>query len=62
MKRASYKEAIAWVAMNDSAGDGDALNPDQVKFLITAILVADIFDVTLEKVGKDIVSFRKKHP
>ena len=60
MKRASYKEAIAWVALNDSAGDDDALLPDQVKHLITAALVADIFEVDQDKVGEDIVKYRKR--
>ncbi len=60
MKRASYKEAIAWVALNDSGGDDDALIPEEVKHLITAALVADIFGVDQSKVGEDIVKYRKK--
>lgn len=62
MKRASYREAIAWVALNDSGGEDDALVPGEVQHLITAALVADIFDVDQEKVGRDIVNFRKTHP
>lgn len=58
MKRASYKEAIAWVAMNDETAD---MNPESVKFFITSLLIADIFDVEEDKVGKDIVRFRKKN-
>jgi len=61
MKRASYKQAIEFVANEDSAGDGDALDANEVQWLITAVLVADIFDVPNEKVGKDIVAYRKKH-
>jgi hypothetical protein len=60
MKRASYKEAIAWVALNDSGGDDDALVPEKVQHLITAALVADIFEVPQSKVGEDIVKYRKK--
>lgn len=59
MKRASYREAIAWVANNDSAGEDDALDETIASQLITAALVADIFGVPDEKVGKDVVRFRK---
>jgi len=61
MKRASYRYAVAWIAENDSAGDDNALDPEVVSELITAQLVADLFDVPPEKVGRDIVRYRKKH-
>lgn len=59
MKRASYRQAIDWVAQNDSAGDSDALDVDAVSYLVSSVLVADIFDVPCDKVGKDIVRRRK---
>ena len=58
MKRASYKDAIDWIAHMDSAGDDDALEVESVQHLITAVLVADIFDVPQEKVGQDVVNRR----
>lgn len=58
MKRASYREAIDWIANYDSADDDDALDPEVVQDLITAVLVADIFFVPREKVGRDIVKRR----
>jgi hypothetical protein len=61
VKRASYRYAVAWVAENDSGGDHDALIPGEVQHLITAALVADLFDVPQEKVGVDIVRYRRKH-
>jgi hypothetical protein len=60
-KRASYREAIAWVAKNDSGGSADALDVKEVSELITAVLVADIFDVPMDRVGRDIVRYRKAH-
>ena len=60
MKRASYREAVQWVAENDSAGDPDALDPQVAGGLITAALVADIFGVPDAKVGEDIVRARRK--
>lgn len=62
MKRASYREAIAWIALNDSAGDDDALDPVRVSELVSSVLVADLFDVPMEKVGEDVVRWRKKNP
>ena len=59
MKRASYRYAVAWIAENDSAGDADSLDPEVVSELITAQLVADLFDVPPEKVGRDIVRLRR---
>jgi hypothetical protein len=58
MKRASYREAIAWIAENDSGGDEDALNPDTVSELVTSCLVADLFGVPCARVGEDIVKYR----
>lgn len=65
MKRASYRQAIAWIAEYDSGLSEGALqatgSPDAVSELITSLLVADIFDVEPEKVGKDVVKYRKQH-
>lgn len=61
VKRASYKAAIAWIAEYDSAADADSLDPVAVSELITAQLVADIFGVPAEKVGRDIVRYRERN-
>ena len=61
MKRASYRHAIAWVAENDSGAEDTALDPSVVSELITAVLVADLFDVEPARVGRDIVKYRKAH-
>ena len=59
MKRASYRDAIDWIAQNDSAGEDDALDPEAAGSLVSAVLVADIFRVPSEKVGADIVRRRR---
>ena len=61
VKRASYRFAIAWIAENDSAADGDSRDPVAVSELITAQLVADIFGVEPAKVGRDVVRYRERH-
>lgn len=61
MKRASYREAVAWVAENDSGGDLDAHRPEVVQHLITTVLVADIFGVDQLRVGRDVVRYRRRH-
>lgn len=58
MKRASYRQAIQWIADNDSSGDD--LTEEECGSLVSAVLVADIFDVPSDKVGADIYQARKK--
>lgn len=58
MRRASYRHAIDWIAQNDSAGDSDAMDPAAVGYLVSSVLVADIFDVECERVGRDVVRRR----
>lgn len=60
MKRASYREAIEWIAQNDSAGvTPDNADVEAAQDLITAVLVAEIFGVEPAEVGRDIVRRRK---
>lgn len=59
-KRASYRDAVDWIAQNDGSGDPDALDPEAAAALTTATLIADIFGVPRDKVGADIVRRRKK--
>ncbi|HYK13839.1 MAG TPA: hypothetical protein VEW70_07635 [Burkholderiales bacterium] len=58
MKRASYREAIEWIAHNDGSGDDEADDPQHVAESVTACLVADLFNVDPLKVGADVVRAR----
>ena len=60
MKRASYRDAIDWIAQNDSAADSDAHDPEAVAYLVSSVLIADIFGVEPTRVGKDVVARRAK--
>ena len=60
MKRASYREAVEWIAQNGGAGDNERLEVDEVSFLVSSVLVADIFDVEPQRVGRDVVRKRKQ--
>jgi len=60
MKRASYREAIRWIAANDAPGDPDALDPNATSHLVTSCLVADLFGLPDERVGRDIVRERER--
>lgn len=62
MKRASYRAAVQWVALNDSAGEDTALKVSEVSELITVVLVADIFGVEPEKVARAVIRVRKGWP
>jgi hypothetical protein len=59
MKRASYRAAIEWVALNDSGAED--LTEEQCGELITSVLVADLFAVDDSKVGRDVYRERAKH-
>lgn len=59
MKRASYRDAIDWVAQMDSPADDGSLDPEEVQGLVSSLLVADIFGVPNEKVGRDVVRRRR---
>jgi hypothetical protein len=60
VKRASYRHAVRWIASNDSSGDEDALEVDEVSSLISVALIAEIFDTDSEKVARDVVRARKR--
>lgn len=52
MKRASYRQAVEWIALNDNTGGGE--RADEIASYVSTLLVADLFGVEPEKVGKDI--------
>jgi hypothetical protein len=58
VKRASYRDAVDWIAQNDSAGDAGHDDPETVASLVSSVLVADIFDVPAERIGRDVVRRR----
>jgi hypothetical protein len=60
MKRASYREGVAWIARNDSAGEKQRLDPWVISNMISVALLADLFKLDYFKVAEDVVRFRKK--
>lgn len=56
-KRASYREGVAWIALNDEPGDD---NPDSVSSYISTALLADLFGKTTEQVARDICRYRDR--
>jgi hypothetical protein len=59
MKRASYRNGIEHIALND---DPTELDESAVAGSISVGLLADLFGVEVERVAKDVVRFRKKQP
>lgn len=57
VKRASYREAVAWIAMNDEPTEDDL---NEVAEAITVCLIADIFGVFPDRVAGDVLRYRKK--
>lgn len=60
-KRASYREGVEWIALNDDAGSPDAQVRDVVAGYISTCLLADLFGFARERVAKDVVRYRGKH-
>lgn len=58
MKRASYREGIAWIANNDAPADNE--NAKAVAGYISSCLLADLFGVEAIKVGRAVVRLRRK--
>lgn len=60
MKRASYRDAVAWIAENDEAGADDAGDSAVVARYVSTALVADVFCIEAERVARDVVRYRVK--
>jgi hypothetical protein len=57
MKRPGYREAIRWIVDNDDTSD---IQSTEDYPNVTGSLVADLFDVTPERVVADILRALKK--
>jgi hypothetical protein len=55
MKRASYREAVAWIADNDEPGDHEVAS---IAGYISTLLVADLFRLPPVRVAADILRKR----
>ncbi len=58
MKRASYREGVAWIAENDEPTEDAS---EVIAYFVTSLLLADLFGVEPERVGRDVLRYRKKH-
>lgn len=58
MKRASYREAVAWIALNESPGDG--ADEGAIGSYMTTHLVADLFGTSDSRVAEDVARYRKR--
>ena len=56
-RRASYRFGVQWIADNDEPGD---LDPEDVAYYVTTLLLADLFGKEPEAVAADIVRRREK--
>lgn len=55
MKRASYRQGVAFIALND---DAENVEVDQVASTISVGLLADLFGLETEIVANEVVSYR----
>lgn len=55
MKRAGYREAVAWIAWNDEGAEREL---DVIADSVTVCLVADLFGLEPERVARDVLRKR----
>jgi hypothetical protein len=55
-RSAKYSAAVAWIALNDSAGDDEG--EETVAGYLTVVLVADIFGVPAATVAREVLDYR----
>lgn len=55
MKRASYREGVAWIAANDEPMSRSA---EEIAGFISSLLLADLFHVEPARVGADVLRLR----
>lgn len=56
MKRASYRDGIDFIALND---EPEELDEEVVGGLATVLLLSELFGVPRERVARDVVRYRK---
>jgi hypothetical protein len=59
VKRANYKDACYWIAVNDNAGNGDTL--EEIEQYITVALIADMWRKPEAQVARDVLNERTRH-
>lgn len=57
LKRASYRDAIDFIALND---EPTIMDVEEVHALASVLLVASIFGTSQERVARDVVRLRHK--
>lgn len=60
LKRASFRDAIFWIAHNDNAGGGD--DREAVEGYISVVLVADLFGTDAKHVAEEVMKLREVKP
>lgn len=56
LKRASYRDGVDFIAMNDEPHD---LDVEQIASYTTVVLMAQLFGTTEEKIAADILRIRR---
>lgn len=59
-RRLSYQQGVMWIALNDAAGDPDALESVAVSQMISVCLLADLSGRDALSVANDVVRMRHK--
>lgn len=58
LKRASYREGVEIIALNDEALEMD---PVRMVGMATVLLLAELFGTQQERVAADVIKYRKRY-
>lgn len=56
---ARLRDAIEWIALNDSPGDPDANDVEAVSGLVSVLMVADLWKKTPEQIARRVIGLRQ---
>lgn len=59
-KRKGYRFGVEWIALNDDPGSSDAQNVEELRGLISVLLLADLFGKAPEDVARDVARYRAR--
>jgi hypothetical protein len=58
--RRTYREGVAWIALNDNPGDAEGLS--ELAGYISVMLLGDIHGVDPNVVAADVLEYRESNP
>lgn len=59
-RKQGYRFGVSWIAENDDPASSDAENVEELRGLISVMLLADLFGKEPEDVARDVAKYRAR--